>query len=105
MKLHFLTGKVAAEIDSIFLDVPDVIAGHAELSSTQRCAFGRIATTMPVLLVLFSLFCYSLEIERLGRAREDHSADIRPHQAGQIRSVTRCRSTAASSARQSFGAA
>jgi len=29
---------------------------------------------LEVLLVLFSLFCYSLEIERLGRAREDHSA-------------------------------
>ncbi|MBB6412779.1 hypothetical protein [Mesorhizobium sangaii] len=29
---------------------------------------------LDVLLVLFSLFCYSLEIERLGRAREDHSS-------------------------------
>ena len=29
---------------------------------------------LEVLLVLFSLFCYSLEIERLGRAGEDHSS-------------------------------
>ena len=29
---------------------------------------------LEVLLVLFSLFCYSLEIERLGRAKEDHSS-------------------------------
>lgn len=29
---------------------------------------------LEVLLVLFSLFCYSLEIERLGRTKEDHSS-------------------------------
>jgi len=29
---------------------------------------------LDVLLVLFSLFCYSLEIERLGRSREDQSS-------------------------------
>ena len=30
---------------------------------------------LEVLLALFSLFCYSLEIERLGRARESHSPE------------------------------
>jgi hypothetical protein len=44
-----------------------------ELDQSPSVVQGAVRA-LEVLLVLFSLFCYSLEIERLGRAREDHSA-------------------------------